>query len=159
MMLLSPSISSLCLPFFFFKLCKLSFVKSECSCVQVPLCVCVCVCACAHVYVLRNRIVDKSLHFTNTFIIIIIIYNTVESSSWWILGWEPSDTLPAFCFTFIQPVYTCFYLQHRAMELVSDDFVCGQCQAKFNNLTEFLQHKVQRKYFHFRVVPQCLFSQ
>ena len=44
-------------------------------------CVCVCVCACAHVYVLRNRIVDKSLHFTNTFIIIIIIYNTVESSS------------------------------------------------------------------------------
>ena len=45
--------------------------------------VCVCVCARAHVYVLRNRIVDKSLHFTNTFIItnIIIIYNTVESSS------------------------------------------------------------------------------
>ena len=47
-----------------FKLCKFSFVSSECSCVQVPLCVCVCV----WVHVLRTVSMDKILSFTNTLI-------------------------------------------------------------------------------------------
>ena len=58
-----------------FKLCKFSFVLSECSCVHVPLCVCV------HVYVLSIVSMDKSLHFTNTSIIIIKQANWCSGTS------------------------------------------------------------------------------
>ena len=52
--------------YIFFKLCKFSFLKWECSCVRVPLCVCVCMCA------LWIFSMEKILCFTNTLIIITI---------------------------------------------------------------------------------------
>ena len=70
--LLSSSISSLFAALF--KLCKLSFVYSECSRVRVPVCEWVCTRAC--VYALRIVSTHKILRFIDTLIIIIIINTT-----------------------------------------------------------------------------------
>ena len=51
-----------------FKLCKLSFVQSVLSCVNVPLCVSVCTC----MYALRITSTDKILRFINTLIILLL---------------------------------------------------------------------------------------
>ena len=70
-----------------FKLCKLSFVQSECSCVQVPVCVCVCVCVhariaymceyaqvCSCEYALRFVSTGKILCFINTLCVCVCMH-------------------------------------------------------------------------------------
>ena len=64
-----------------FKLCKLSFVLSECSCVRACVCACacvrarVCVCVCARARARAGGIVsmDKILRFTDTSVTVLLL--------------------------------------------------------------------------------------